>query len=395
MLLLISGVLSQMSVSSAQANGTELAENVSAEVSGPEASVALVDVSAFPPEGEAIFEPGTPYEEQFTYESVDENTNKLLGVTRPSPMYHASGVFVQAPDVAPTPTPSPPTSPAPERQSSSDETAAPDNSSTSGGSDTDVSSDASPQAGSVDDGVTELLSDSGCTDDPVCSQVGESLSDPIGKIGLSGTCDVETGEACPVAPCPPYLQYFDPNFLECSTELEDVLSEALPTVETPDGPEVDPAVPWPPMVIDPGAPVLAVDDLVPDAPSAEELVEVGLNLVPGHCKPSAEAPYRSEGGTMVRATGSGDCDEDVLRISILVQIQVKDGAVWEEQGVDWKFKSDASHIEKTNKRTACRPGTWKYRTAVILEWTAYSGEQGMKSKITDPVEIFCGQNETF
>ncbi|MDQ3915347.1 MAG: hypothetical protein M3323_08480 [Actinomycetota bacterium] len=96
-LILVAALFAQTAVSTAQPPGSELAEDVPSEVVGSEASVAVLDVSAFPSAGNAVFEPGTINEETFSYSSIDETSSLLVGVTRPTPLAHAAGAFVQAP----------------------------------------------------------------------------------------------------------------------------------------------------------------------------------------------------------------------------------------------------------------------------------------------------------
>ncbi|HYP24735.1 MAG TPA: hypothetical protein VEV43_14285, partial [Actinomycetota bacterium] len=79
-----------------------------------EGSYAVVtDVSAFPAEGgQAVFEPGTAYEEAFAYGSVDAEANRLVDLDRSAPIAHPAGAFVTAVSSA-TPAPTPTAAPSP------------------------------------------------------------------------------------------------------------------------------------------------------------------------------------------------------------------------------------------------------------------------------------------
>lgn len=58
-LFLVAILSAQGAISTAQPTGSELTNDVSADAAGPEASVQLQGISAFPPSGEAMFEPHT------------------------------------------------------------------------------------------------------------------------------------------------------------------------------------------------------------------------------------------------------------------------------------------------------------------------------------------------
>lgn len=111
--------------------GAELAESIDAAVTGPEAYVALTDLAAFPSEGgQAVFEPGTAYEEAFHYTSVNVSAGRLVGLERPNPIAHAAGVFVapvasedaDAPEQQPSASPSQSSDPAPSSTEAGTET---------------------------------------------------------------------------------------------------------------------------------------------------------------------------------------------------------------------------------------------------------------------------------
>lgn len=98
LLLVLGGLISLQPLSRAQGAGSELAETVNADTAGDGAYIVLQSVDAFPSNGgEAVFEPGTENEEAFTYASADAETNRLTGLSRPAPIAHPTGTFVQAP----------------------------------------------------------------------------------------------------------------------------------------------------------------------------------------------------------------------------------------------------------------------------------------------------------
>jgi hypothetical protein len=95
------------SVSTAQPPGGELVEEVLAHEVGENAQVRLDDTADFSASGgEAILEPGTSKEEAFSYERVDPETDRLIGLTRPEPAQHAAGAFVEAVGSPSSPSPS-------------------------------------------------------------------------------------------------------------------------------------------------------------------------------------------------------------------------------------------------------------------------------------------------
>ena len=231
-MFLLLALIAQTSISAAGSSGTELAEYVSADVSGPEASIALLDVSLFPKEGEAVFEPGTAYEEPFTYSRVDEETNRLVGIVRTAPIPHSAGVFVQAPVVEPAATPPPSAPPA----SGGDQTSTPGSSSTVEGSDDaptsqpgspqeiedDIESDGTTSEDDTTDAtdpcsliagrtceavVSDLLSGIDCTEGPVCPLIGEILAalptDPAFTCEGSEVCEIKNDPLGPWSVCDP------------------------------------------------------------------------------------------------------------------------------------------------------------------------------------------------
>jgi hypothetical protein len=90
-------VVQSAAVSTAQATGGELLEPAPADAVGETASIHVSHIEAFTVDGgEAIFEPGTEYEEAFAYDSVDTDDGLLVGLTRAAPIDHPEGAFVQA-----------------------------------------------------------------------------------------------------------------------------------------------------------------------------------------------------------------------------------------------------------------------------------------------------------
>ncbi|MDQ3914187.1 MAG: hypothetical protein M3323_02485 [Actinomycetota bacterium] len=183
--------------------GATLVEPVALEADGETASIAVDNVTAFSPGGgAAVFEPGTAGAESFLYTTVDAETNRLVGLTRPSPAEHASGAFV-----ASTPPPPSDTSQTPANQTEADpiesatqEPVAP------------VSTpppDGTPDA-TIEDalgnpvGLVELeCGEASCAGDDALGMIGftceaeacEAADDPLGTWSV---CDFEdSGETCP------------------------------------------------------------------------------------------------------------------------------------------------------------------------------------------------------
>ncbi len=195
-----------LQASLAQSPGSELTEEVAAHEVGDNAQVRLEDVAAFDPAGgEAIFEPGTYNEEAFSYDSVDAETNRLIGLTRAAPLDHPLGAFVEAVGQEPPPSaePSPaPTESAEEAPSSSggessgeapaSETASDLDQSSSDAATSDQAAGEAPQGDlcvsnrpareCLDEIVGEI-----CSEGLVCDIVGEILNDPCGFFGVDCT----------------------------------------------------------------------------------------------------------------------------------------------------------------------------------------------------------------
>lgn len=92
---LASGVPVSGGISWAEDVGGTLTGPVTAGSVGEAASVALDDVTAFSPGGgTAVFEPGSPDQETFSYTSADPDSNQLIGLTRVAPADHEAGAFV-------------------------------------------------------------------------------------------------------------------------------------------------------------------------------------------------------------------------------------------------------------------------------------------------------------
>jgi hypothetical protein len=168
----------------AQTVGSDLVEPLEASVSGDEAYATLASVEVFAPEGgEAVIEPGTDQAETFGYAGVDVDTNRLVGLVRPSPSTHEVGAFVAPaePD-GPTPVPSPEASSSPEPAG---ETAA----THSGGDDTVSTLD--PVCGAVAD---QTCSES-CPE--VHSGACEAAAEIVGEVDSEHPCDpAHSGQTC-------------------------------------------------------------------------------------------------------------------------------------------------------------------------------------------------------
>lgn len=206
-LILLLGVVATGQEAIAQSAGSELAEEVAVEAVGDGAYVVLESVEAFPVEGgEAVFEPGTAYEEPFTYAAVDADTNRLVGLTRPAPIAHSAGAFVQAPETngssgaeaTPTPTSSP------SEQAGS---ASPDASSFQDGDGDQTTSNGVADEASSDNAPDPcyVVADRGCTDvlgpivgDPCDAPTAcEALNDAATGDPVDDLCDPNnTGQTC-------------------------------------------------------------------------------------------------------------------------------------------------------------------------------------------------------
>ena len=166
-LALVVGVVStDAGISSAQGAGSNLLHEVTPSDPAEGGQIRLQDTSAFNASGGvAVFEPGTAAEERFTYTATD-GTNQLIGISRPDPVAHASGSFVEAVSPSePTPTPSP--TPSSEATPTGDPSTAPE------GTSSTISSDPT--------GTEEVA---GTTAQTSTAEVG---SDP---------CDILLGQSC-------------------------------------------------------------------------------------------------------------------------------------------------------------------------------------------------------
>ncbi len=183
--------------------GTELLEPAVAEAVGEDAYVTVASTTAFPAEGgDAVFEPGTESEEHFHYAAVDEASHRLVGLTRPSPIAHPAGAFVQAPaaTVASEPS-SEPAAGEDQTGESSDASAEPPSGETSqDGSSIPSSSEGAtsiPSVGGAPDSSTATDSVDTNIVDVVVAGVQEILAeaaDPCGMLDID--CGVELRDPC-------------------------------------------------------------------------------------------------------------------------------------------------------------------------------------------------------
>lgn len=162
----------------AQGTGSELAEEVATDATD---YVAVLEISAFNADGgEAVFEPQTPNAETFTYDAIDPEARRLLGLTRTAPTTHPAGSFVAvaASEATPTPPQSPEPTPPPANTGAEEEATA---SSATPGAD----EDASPAESGVNAGP-----------DPCDAIFGQSCIDEILEIVGENPCDDGTGRNC-------------------------------------------------------------------------------------------------------------------------------------------------------------------------------------------------------
>lgn len=205
--IVTAGLVPLQAASRAQGSGSELAEAVTADASGGDASLVLTSAEAFPADGgQAVLEPGTDYAETFTYTSVDAGSNRLIGLTRPAPLAHAAGVFVQAPQpeaasptsepmITPTPPPAddgPPSYDEPSQGSESEDEGETGNESAV----SDSGAPPEPCEPVLDTSCAEILGQliaDPCADLMACELVDDlELGDPVGDL-----CDPDdTGQAC-------------------------------------------------------------------------------------------------------------------------------------------------------------------------------------------------------
>lgn len=192
-MLLAGALMAQSSVSTAQDSGSPLVEEVLPHEVGENAQIRLGSVADFSPHGgEGVFEPGTPNEEAFSYDHIDSETKRLIGLDRPAPGTHDAGTFV-APTASATSSPSPAQSPSPgpEPASDPDPTGTPDEA--SGPSDSSSTEQDSPTTSSTAvDATSSTAVDTTIVDD-ILDMVVAAIGDPP-TIGL---CDPErVGQTC-------------------------------------------------------------------------------------------------------------------------------------------------------------------------------------------------------
>lgn len=343
-LVLLLGSLTAITGSSAaQVQGSELVETVQAEAAGDEASIALESVEAFPSDGgQAVFEPGTENEEEFTYVTVDGETNRLVGLTRPTPLAHSAGAFVEAAaktDADPAPSPS--------ETPAGDTGTVEHDDGTSGSSPSGESADSSeglPQVCEpvteksceevVDDTLGPIIGDPPTLDElcggiQTCHMVEEviddlEMGDPCDPDNTGRTCDAwltELADGAIAAICDPENtgqtcnQWLAALFNDppCSGEACDVLG--------------DPLGPWS---------VCDVNNTGEECPDADDVIDliwsIDNPLSDLECTASVNGPSISNGGGMVTGRGTFSCPEEISWIEVTVCLHRASGGVWVKMG---------------------------------------------------------------
>lgn len=233
---LIAGTLvGEDAVSLAEGSGSKLAEEVASHEVGDNAQVRLEDVAAFDPNGgDAIFEPGTSDEETFSYASVDSDTNRLIGLSRPSPADHAVGTFVET---VPSPTPESEASPndsnaAPDgsgEDSAAGETYEPSsNGSVVGGDAPSSASGSSTSAGVIPDPCETLQCEGGDPPlDPNCQGCDAIVEQIVALISECTQTDQCSGPGSTVVEALLYDLCKSPNLLDCEEEIARTLAGVI------------------------------------------------------------------------------------------------------------------------------------------------------------------------
>lgn len=299
----------------AQTSGSELAEAIGADATGDDSYAAVTSVDPFSAQGgEAVFEPGTPYEEVFTYSGVDAEASRLLGLTRQAPLAHSEGVFVQASPAEESATPSPSateTDAPPEGQAhTTDEAGSPAETLTPDEKPDPTVDVELPGTPSTPDALEQLVIPGTCgATDPTCDGILAALiGDPVDAL-----CDPsDTGQTCQQFLAS--LLFGRPLPTECVGETCDILQ--------------DPLGPWS---------VCDVDDTGEQCPDPDDLIDlvwsVDSPLSNLKCTASVSGPSISDGGGMVRGKGSFDCGEGYVGfIEITVCLYRASGGAWVKMG---------------------------------------------------------------
>lgn len=379
LVLLVGVVAGVPSRSIAQQVGSELAEPVAADADAAEgeAYVALTSVDAFPVDGgDAIFEPGTANEEAFSYEGVDAEASRLVGITRPAPVAHSTGVFVAAPEAA-SPEDTAATTDQ-ESTSAGDGGDGADESTSSNGAeappedDTDASDSSSTGTEQSDSSSGTESSPDPCyalADQSCAEVVGSLVSDPCGdtqtlvcEAVLEIIHDLEFGDPCdPNDTGQTCMQYVDALITNLWNQCA-LLTDCKGYIDD---------------VCDPDDSAQTCEGWLLGIPTAGP---GGCGVVPGDV---------SSGGTYVTGPGRTVCTKEQRKISAEVCIMRKIDGEWElldgSCGVD--VHKDATEAEAKGK-AICAPGTHKYRVwmfgAAVHKGGGkfYATDEGPASEIT-------------
>ena len=371
-LSLVTGLMVAGAVASnADPEGVELVDAVAAETSGDDAFAAVVAVDAFEPDGgEAVFEPGTDSEERFTYKTVDANTKRLVGLTRPTPLSHPVGALV-APvtSVNEPPAQEPP---------SSEDGGATDPSATVPDAEPNEDPDAST---GVPESTAASLDPAADRDVTAAGETSSSTPSPC-EILLSRTCEEVIAEVCAEGVVCDILQ--DPLALCAEGVVCDILHDPLALCaegtlcdilnDPPIPPECvgetcqlleDPLGPWS---------VCDIENTDAECPDPDDVVDLGWEAADPpigslDCTASVTGPAISESGGLVRGKGAFNCNEIAVGyIKITVCLHRASGGVWLKMGCRHKKEPNEEGelfapggIEKKIAEPCLKQQTAKYR----------------------------------
>lgn len=399
-----SAELIPLAVSAAQTTGSELAEDVAAGTSGADAFIVLNDVATFPADGgEAVFEPGTHYEETFVYASVDAEANHLVGLTRDAPAQHPAGALVAPVTEEPSGEPTPePTGPLGGAAAGTTETQTPAATTTL---------DAEGEPSSVADRVADPPSlpspattsvGAACvlgTADPCDETPAEAVSDPIpcedptavvcGIVNEVTSCDAGT-VVCAVFheieellegidgrnPCDPHATGQTCDVWLNGLANEHCVGEVCQLWNEPLGP-------WS---------VCDVDDTEQECPDADDLVDLVWDLDNPlsdlECEAQTTGPTISSNGQTVRGTGAFGCNgEAVAWIDLKVCLHRASGGAWLKMGCRTAWHGFVTSVSKKIAEPCVKQQTVKYR--VRARGYAQDGPDWDKDSDKSTATLYC------
>lgn len=372
-------VVIQASASVAQDSAALVEEVVPHEVGG-NAQVRLDDVTAFDTGGgEAIIQPGTTDAESFSYDSVDADTDRLIGLARPEPAAHPVGAVVQ------------PVTTSTGEPSEGGQTSEPAPAPSEGGSDpaaegslppASVSGDAAdvevvPSAdvsGVIGTNIVDVIIDTltGAVSDPCATQIATTATGAVENpwsgidLGILDPCsldEIEVRDPCDPNSIGQTCEQFINGWVDdiwnqcqlltnCAALLDDVC-DAEDTAQT-------------------------CEDWLTGIPTADA---GGCGVVPGDIV---------SGGTYVEGYGTTTCTKKQKKIKALVCVERKIDDEWVtlEDGCDVKVKFDADQA-MAHAKSICAPGTHKYRIWMAGTAVHYGGGRFLGSDTGGDAPITC------